>query len=272
MTTNLPKLIGLTGATISPDGTVTAGTARVGKDTVGAILVDEYGYRRISVADNIRTAALGLDPIIDGDRRLSEIVDNLGWEQAKAIPEVRRTLQRLGTEAGTDVHGQSLWLDLVGSQIDADSTETPVVITDVRMPHELDWIRARGGLVWEVRRPVDNLLTSENSAHASERRAGEPDVVVNNDSTLDALADAVAAALVSSMVETFVVEATGGIEMPSFQAFGRGQAHLARARFDEFATDLRPDEYGDRVDLLAISNGQITLLESATVDDNDDED
>jgi len=49
---------------------------------------------------------------------------------------------------------------------------------------------------------------------------------------------------------TYLVAATGGIEAPSFQSFTDGSKALWR--YLELAADLRPGEYGDRVDLLQI--------------------
>lgn len=54
---------------------------------------------RDGVTDPIREAMYLLDPIVRADNRgrtfgLSEVVDDIGWDEAKtSIPEVRRLLQ-----------------------------------------------------------------------------------------------------------------------------------------------------------------------------------
>lgn len=173
-----------------------AGLARSGKDTVGAHLVTNHGYTRVAFGDGVRQAALALDPIIniqtsDTDPvpvtlRLSQLVDDLGWEGAKSYSEVRRTLQRIGTEAGWMMHGRNLWVDLAASRIDG-----PTVITDVRFAHEVAWLDSVGGALWRIERPGNELsLSGQTAAHASE--AGdlgrEPDAVIVNDGTLEDLA------------------------------------------------------------------------------------
>lgn len=210
-----PSLIGLTGL------------ARSGKDTVGAMLVERYGYTRVAFADGIRDAALALDPIVTmvnttrtisrtvdkptlrervaialenrrpGDKitidneltlsmRLSTIVAEKGWDEAKAIPEVRRTLQRIGSEAGWMIHGKNLWIDLAASKITG-----PAVITDMRFAHEISWLTSRCGRLWRIERPGNtSSLTGAAATHASE--AGdlgrEPDATIVNDGTLEELA------------------------------------------------------------------------------------
>lgn len=165
------------------------GLARSGKDTVGAMLVARHGFTRVSFADGVREAALALDPLIkipSGDTvRLSHVVDFYGWDEAKAIPEVRRTLQRIGSEAGWMIHGQNLWIDLAVTKITG-----PTVITDVRFAHEVAWLDSVGGSLWRIERPGnEQALTGATAAHASE--AGdlgrEPDAVIVNDGTLDEL-------------------------------------------------------------------------------------
>lgn len=208
MSTNRPLVIGL------------AGAARAGKDTVGRLLVEQHGFTRVVFADGIREAALALDPLIkipSGDTvRLSNVVDFYGWDQAKAIPEVRRTLQRIGSEAGWMIHGQDLWIDLAAKKIGqvhtgshsirkvingqlthgedlwAHTSESfrSTVITDVRFAHEVAWLDSIGGVLWRIERPDSELaLSGETATHASE--AGdlgrEPDAVIVNDGSLNDL-------------------------------------------------------------------------------------
>lgn len=88
------------------------GRKRSGKDTAAQALVDKLGYVRHGLADPLKAAALKLDPYVHFSCehglgfRLSEVVEVHGWEDAKDVfPEVRQVLQRLGDEAGRQVHG-----------------------------------------------------------------------------------------------------------------------------------------------------------------------
>jgi hypothetical protein len=136
-----------------------SGYARTGKDTVAAAL-REHGYRRASFADVLREAALALDPFVHAPderftasryQRLSDVIAVYGWEAAKdAYPDVRRLLQRLGTDVGREIFGQNVWVDLAMGQVFSGDR---VVFTDCRFPNEADAIRERGGQVWRIERP-----------------------------------------------------------------------------------------------------------------------
>lgn len=66
---------------------------------------------------------------------------------------------------------------------------------------------------------------------------------------------------------TYLVAATGGIEQPNYSA--HTDKISARARFDQWAKDISPSEYGDRVDLLLISGAVVTVIDSATYRDSE---
>lgn len=177
-----------------------SGYARAGKDTVGQILVDHHGYERRAFADKLRAVALGADPYVNvyrpgeslaeqinrhGYERLSFVVDRLGWDEAKQIPDVRRLLQRLGTEGVRDNLGPHTWVDAAFTYLPERS-----VFTDVRFPNEAAAIQGLGGQVWRVIRPGIEAV----NAHASEQVL-TADLEIQNDCTIEALANAVSIAL-----------------------------------------------------------------------------
>ena len=176
------------------------GKKRSGKDTLAQALIGA-GFVRVAFADPIRALAYALDPLVwveadeqyllppavrflgrGSSHRLAWLVDVVGWEAAKNTREVRRTLQRLGADAGRAVLGESVWLDL---GMTAALRHPDVVITDVRFPDEADAVRTAGGLVVRVTRPG---VTSTDT-HATETAMdGYPvDVELINDTTIDAL-------------------------------------------------------------------------------------
>lgn len=178
----MPRLIGL------------HGLAGSGKDTAAEILVEQQDWTRGAFADRMRTAILALDPIVDFGRdehemsrsfRLSEIVASLGWDKAKRnYPEIRRLLQRFGTEAGRDIHGENCWVQIVLDPWFDGNYD--LVVTDARFPNECQAIRDLGGFVIEIVRPGLEKLEGN---HASE--AGVPrhliDVTIVNDGTVSQL-------------------------------------------------------------------------------------
>lgn len=163
-----------------------SGYARTGKDTVAQIL-GEHGYRRASFADKLRDAVLALDPMVDLSPdssysciNLSCLIEEIGWEAAKdAYPDVRRLLQRMGTDVGRAFFGQDVWADLAMAGLEPGGR---YVFTDVRFPNEADAIRAREGHLWRVRRPGFAPV----NAHPSETALDcyRFDWIVENDSNL----------------------------------------------------------------------------------------
>ena len=126
-----------------------SGYGRTGKDTVGLYLVDEYDYCRRAFADPLKEAVLALNPLISDSLRVEDVVRAYGWDVAKSYPEVRRLLQRFGTEFGRKMMGESFWVDISTKNLDiADH----VVFTDVRFPSEAQKIVDLGGQVWRVHR------------------------------------------------------------------------------------------------------------------------
>lgn len=169
-----------------------------GKDTVATMIQrEDERYARGAFGDKLKEMALALDPYIDIKQRhtdsrqlLSWTVRNFGWERAKTIPEVRRLLQRLGTEVGRQKISDSLWVDLFNDDRDPD---LPLVITDARFTNEIDYVRALRGVVWRIERPE----VEDGDPHPSEREWREtmPDLVIENTGTINDLSEMVRVAL-----------------------------------------------------------------------------
>jgi len=157
-----------------------SGYARSGKDTVAEKLA-EVGYVRGSFADAIREALYRLNPTV-GEELLKAKVDRLGWETAKAIPEVRELLQRFGTEVGREMFGDNIWIDYL---FDSLSDGSKIVIPDVRYPNEADAITVLGGAVWRVERDGVNAINGHISDSAMNDYSF--DTVVYNNGTIEEL-------------------------------------------------------------------------------------
>ena len=208
------------------------GYAQHGKDSVGKFLVEEYGYTRYAFADQLKSMAFTLNPIVQTysfpkhPERLQTLVGLMGWDKAKEIAEVRRFLQVLGTEAVRDHLGEDAWVDALDLKLKVDGfmakdergmyypyvwPGAKVVITDVRFPNEAAWVRKLGGKLWRVKRVVkdpdpkyDNLYVPYDNGlgkdHPSERFVGDLEVDRTlTASNLDELGDEVERALGAGM-------------------------------------------------------------------------
>lgn len=172
------------------------GQKRSGKDTVALHLVGRHGFARVAFADRLKAAALDLNPYAGmvptpgalapwHPTRLRDVVDARGWEGAKEIPEVRRTLQRLGVAMRNVQH--DVWV--AATMRDVYAAGDDVVVTDVRFPNEAEMVRKMGGYLVRVDRPG----LPDDDGHVSEHawRSIVPDFVVNNDGDLEDLRFAV---------------------------------------------------------------------------------
>ena len=155
-------------------------TARVGKDTCGAILSETHGFQTIAFADALRDMVYRTQPTVRA------IVDRIGWDEGKeAYPDiVRKALIEVGNVA-REVIDTEVWINAAFNRATADR----VCITDVRYPTECDAIKARGGLLVRVTRPgyepLDNVAD-----HALVGYDGW-DATISNDGTLEDLTHAV---------------------------------------------------------------------------------
>lgn len=159
-----------------------AGLAGSGKDTAGRYLCERYGFERWAFADPIRAAvAAVLDwPVSDIEPQKDVPVPGLGVSP-------RQLMQAFGTEGGRTLK-RNLWLLVMERRLHqrlrAADRPRGIVVTDVRMENEGDWIRARGLLVHIERRPPPAV-----PAHATELGVSrkERDLYVPNKSTLSVL-------------------------------------------------------------------------------------
>jgi len=159
------------------------GFARAGKDTVGDILVNEHGFKRLAFADAVREYALILNPyILIENLRLGALVERIGWDQAKKVPEVRRTLQVVGTELFRAKVGPDYWVGVIDRQILLNEEQPHFVLTDVRYHNELRLIQKYYGISLWVDRPGVGPV----NAHSSDNTLSPEDFdgTLENDGTI----------------------------------------------------------------------------------------
>jgi len=181
------------------------GRLRSGKDAFADHLVAKHGFRKIGMSDALHEALLAIDPVVgwvppgvaapggavvDGPLRYSEAIADLGYVEAKArFPEVRRLLQKLGTEVGRNMVGENVWVNIIARKID-DSlyADEPVIVTGIRFPNEISMIRSFAGRAIWIDRPGEQAPAGA-AVHASENgvQPHEFDLTVDNDGTLEDL-------------------------------------------------------------------------------------
>jgi hypothetical protein len=167
-----------------------SGYAQSGKDTVAQILISEFGFTRVAFADKIRELLVQIDPLIDGTgKRVSDVVEAFGWEDAKRFHEVRRLLQDLGVGA-RNVFGKNFWVAIATKDLDP---HTDYVFTDVRFTNEANILKELGGHIWRVHRPGYEAVNGHVSEH--ELNEWNFDEMVYNAGSLDDLSDVVRATM-----------------------------------------------------------------------------
>ena len=151
-------------------------TARVGKDTCGALLAKHHGYQVIAFADALRELVYHTDPAV------RSIVDRIGWDEGKqAYPDlVRKALIDVGNHARR-ILGEDVWIQAAFNRIESDRA----VITDVRYPNEVQAVKDHGGIVVKVTRPGCEPLP--NVADQALADFDEWDGVLDNAGTVDDL-------------------------------------------------------------------------------------
>lgn len=164
-----------------------SGYAGVGKDAVADILVTRYKFSKAGFADPLRDMLTALNPVVTapGPRslRYRHVVDILGYTKAKQrIPEVRRLLQRMGTEAGRDVLGEDVFVNATMHRL---TEGVDWVLPDMRFPNELAAVQAAGGVTVRMARPG---VTAIND-HPSETALDDAvfDHIIINDGTIESL-------------------------------------------------------------------------------------
>ena len=157
-----------------------AGYKSSGKDTAGSVLVDTYGWEKMSFASPIKdltASTFGLNRfMLEGSTPASRDVREL------PLPNLfnktpRFLLQVIGTGFRDLIH-PDVWVKIVEQNyLKGDSH---VVITDVRFPNEVDMI-SKYGFVVGIKRPGYN-----GDQHISERALDNVALkyIIQNDKTM----------------------------------------------------------------------------------------
>lgn len=144
-----------------------SGGAGVGKTHLINHYLRQWGYHDAPLADElkIRAVAQGV----------------ASYEDAffHKPPAVRQWLQEEGTERGRDVYGENIWCNTLLVRLRRVSSTWGLqrfVVSDVRFPNEVNFVRENGGIVLRVEAPqryAMNGMTAEARQHRSERALDE---------------------------------------------------------------------------------------------------
>jgi hypothetical protein len=157
-----------------------AGKARVGKDTIGKYLVEQYGFAHYYFAKPLKQMLeAGLD--------LPEQAFQSTEDKERILPRFgtsyRRLAQTIGTEWGREAvkklsGDEDLWVKVAAQrwqrlkeEMTVDSFgPTGMVLTDCRFENEAAWVRSAGGVVVHVLSKNEmSGMTAESSEHKSEK-------------------------------------------------------------------------------------------------------
>lgn len=186
-----------------------------GKGTVGDILVEEYGFTKLSFADKLKD---GVATVFNWDRAMLEgdTVESREWRETQDdfwSRETGRTitprlvLQEFGTDCMRHGFDDSIWVSLVKQELVKYPTKN-FVIPDVRFPNEANMIKSIHGEVWRVKRGQDpvwmrmyqDIGVEPKDVHESEWRWANVDFnsTIYNDLGIDELKSQVKGLLVSN--------------------------------------------------------------------------
>lgn len=176
-----------------------SGYAGAGKSTAAQVLVDKHNFTLLSFAQPLKQALLTLDPLIHtywdeedglGHTYLSDIVQDIDrdeeWRYAKEFPEVRRLLQRLGTEVGRELWSNDFWVSRLKEQIEPGKN---YVISDMRFPNEHKLITDLDGIT--VRIESGNIKAVNGHPSESALDNTTHDITVTNNGTIEDFKDVI---------------------------------------------------------------------------------
>lgn len=190
------------------------GKLQHGKDVVADHLVNELGWVKIGMSDDLNAVLMELNPWIPtvkvtntkrrflgitfgtksvsalGVIRYADLVEKVGYVKAKQENEVRRLLQVMGTEVGRKMIDPNIWVKMLTKKMRALKKDgvPGIVVTGVRYPNESKAIRTLEGDLWWVERP-GHTADTEAGSHDSENSltSDDFDIVIENDRTINDL-------------------------------------------------------------------------------------
>ena len=163
------------------------GKAGSGKDTVGDYLVKNYNFKKIALADPIKTLIKTTFMLDD-----HTVYDRVAREQPlEDFPEwsVRKLLQFIGTELFRNQFDNDIWVKLLLKQIKCQNYDR-IVVTDIRFPNESECLRNGKEIDFYTIKTTRKNCIGKNVGlknHESEKHNLDADFVLRNNETIESL-------------------------------------------------------------------------------------
>ena len=144
-----------------------SGKARSGKNYLAEqVLVKQDGYLPLALAGPMKSE-LAAEEVIPAEEAIGQVDKS---------PRTRKILQLWGTELGRERYYEDYWCVRMEWWIShfLDAGIDRFVITDIRFPNEVDWVRSMGGVV--VRVTGRGGLEGEAAEHISETALDDLDL------------------------------------------------------------------------------------------------
>lgn len=188
-----------------------------GKDAFADYLVTSWGYTKTFMSNPLHQWLLTQNPWIKLDKPVpcmegwtlepgefhpyNYIVHQVGYTEAKEQTEIRRALQRIGTECGRKLISENVWADAMEREITQllERGINHIVVTGIRYENELQMIQRLGGETVWIERPSARAsheekirsaaASADTATHSSEVSLDVKrfDSVIENDGSLEQL-------------------------------------------------------------------------------------
>lgn len=144
--------------------------ARVGKDTFADYIDQKYGCRRLNFAEGVYEVCTAIQKILN--------------IEVKKDPELLQ-FEGMGLRK---IYGDLVWINRVRpiiEQIDKESPEVNIIITDMRLENEFDFLKENGFTTININRK--NRIIDRDPNHISEIALDNAvyDFKIDNDGTID---------------------------------------------------------------------------------------
>jgi len=171
--------------------------AGVGKSTVAQQLRERHKFAEFALADALKDTVA---PLFNWDR---EDLDDQDFK--KTIDKdwgitPRQALQTLGTDCVRKAFGDDFWIKRLQLVIREQKCRL-VVITDVRFRNEAESIKAKGGVLWQIKRPLTDAAAGAHISETEMDSFDDWDEVINNDGSLELLYGRIEVALANAMLK-----------------------------------------------------------------------
>lgn len=172
-----------------------SGKARSGKDFLAQKVAVPLGFMPLALANHFKVSAIakGLEDLPVEAMDIRQM-----WEIDKDDLH-RKALQLEGTERGRKVYGDDIWCRHLEAWMYYFALKgyRRFVVTDVRFPNEVEWVKSLGGKVYRIvgRGGITNGVANHDSESSLDDYKGFDRVLDNSPENEDRVLDVMRAAL-----------------------------------------------------------------------------